>query len=52
MGADTTVVILLAAIVVAVAARLLLARVTIFEYQRGLIYRYGRFEKLLGPGTH
>jgi len=52
MGADTTLVIALAAVGAALAARVLLARVTVFEYQRGLLYRYGRFETLLGPGTH
>ncbi len=52
MGADTTLVIALAAVGAALAARVLLARVTVFEYQRGLLYRYGRFKTLLGPGTH
>jgi regulator of protease activity HflC (stomatin/prohibitin superfamily) len=52
VGADATLVIVFAALVGAVAARVLLARVTIYEYQRGLSYRYGRFTRLLGPGTH
>src|SRR6266851_2153025 len=52
MGADTTLVIVLAAVAAALAARVLLARVTVFEYQRGLLYRYGRFKTLLGPGAH
>ena len=52
MGGDTALLIVFAALVVGVAARVLLARVTIFEYQRGLLYRYGRFKSLLGPGTH
>ena len=52
MGADTALLIVLAVIVAALAARQLLARVTIFEYQRGLMYRDGRFRSLLGPGTH
>ena len=52
MGGDTALLIVLAVLVAVVAARALLARVTIFEYQRGLLYRYGRFESLLGPGTH
>ena len=52
MGGDTALLIVVAALVAAVAARALLARVTIFEYQRGLLYRYGRFKSLLGPGTH
>ena len=52
MGADSVFVLALAAIVVVLAARLLLVRATIFEYQRGLVYRNGRFSGLLGPGTH
>ncbi|MDP9281759.1 MAG: SPFH domain-containing protein [Chloroflexota bacterium] len=52
MGGDTALLIVLALLVAAVAARALLARLTIFEYQRGLLYRYGRFKGLLGPGTH
>ena len=52
MGADSVFVIALAAVVALVVARALLARVTIFEYQRGLVYQYGRFKGVLGPGTH
>lgn len=52
MGGDTALLIVVVALVAGVAARALLARVTIFEYQRGLLYRYGRFKSLLGPGTH
>jgi regulator of protease activity HflC (stomatin/prohibitin superfamily) len=27
-------------------------RVTVYEFQRGLLYRSGRFEKVLGPGRY
>jgi regulator of protease activity HflC (stomatin/prohibitin superfamily) len=46
-------------IVVGVALALLLlllmsriTRVTIFEYEKGLKYRKGKFDKILGPGAH
>lgn len=46
-------------IVIGVAFALLLlllmsriTRVTIFEYEKGLKYRKGKFDKILGPGAH
>lgn len=29
-----------------------LRRIVIFEHQKGLLYRYGKFQKLLSPGQH
>jgi regulator of protease activity HflC (stomatin/prohibitin superfamily) len=43
---------LLAAVAAALIALLLLARVTVFEYQRGLVYKKGRFAKILAPGQY
>ena len=44
-------------IVLAIALALILirsrfARITIFEFERGLKYRKGKFEKVLGAGRH
>ncbi len=42
----------LAALIGALLALLLSARVTVFEYQRGLLYRKGRFVSVLMPGRY
>jgi regulator of protease activity HflC (stomatin/prohibitin superfamily) len=44
--------ILVIILLLALIAAILFRRVTIFEYQRGLLYDRGRFKTLLGPGSH
>jgi regulator of protease activity HflC (stomatin/prohibitin superfamily) len=34
------------------AFRYLFRRETVFQYERGLLYRYGRFVRILDPGAH
>jgi len=41
-----------AAVIVFALLRSKLRRVTIYEFQRGMKYRRGRFEKVLGPGQY
>src|SRR5262249_138239 len=41
-----------AAVIVFAVLRSRLRRVTVYEFQRGLKYRRGRFEKVLGPGQY
>jgi regulator of protease activity HflC (stomatin/prohibitin superfamily) len=45
-------VVLLLVLVVAVVARLVLRVVTVYDYQRGLRYRMGRFSGLVDAGPH
>src|SRR5918992_6310971 len=42
----------LVALFLALYLRATLVRVTVFEYERGLRYRDGRFTGILGPGRH
>lgn len=50
--ADAWPLLFLALVVAALVVRARYRRITIFEYQRGLRYRKGRFVALLGPGQH
>lgn len=43
---------LAAAIAAGMLARLLFRRVTVYEFERGLKYAGGRFERILGPGAY
>ena len=43
---------ILLALVLLIVGRSTLSRVTIMEYQAGLLYRNGRFERLLKPGRY
>src|SRR5919108_1114600 len=45
--------VVLAVVVAAIVARIwLLERVRVFEFERALTYRRGRFAEILGPGQH
>jgi len=50
MPGPTTLVLI--AVVVAIALLVFARRVTIYEYERGLKYRRGKFIRLLAPGAH
>jgi regulator of protease activity HflC (stomatin/prohibitin superfamily) len=45
-------VLLIGVVVVLVALRLVVLRSVIMQYQAGLLYRSGRFKRLLSPGQH
>jgi len=47
-----TIAIVVVAVLAILAMRALFERVTVYEFQRGLLYRNGRFVKLVGAGSH
>lgn len=49
---DYAISILVVLLLVALYLRSLFTRVTVFEYERGLLYRNGRFQNILDPGRH
>src|SRR5262245_59363051 len=47
-----TLLVAVAAVIVFAVMRSKLRRITIYEFQRGMKYRRGRFQKVLGPGQY